>query len=317
GVDRAHFRAPRPSGALAALGCRRPIVGFFGGLDDYVIDFDLLERLAVERPGYTLVLIGDATLPLERLTRHPNVRHLGFRPYAEIPALGADFDVAIMPWLDNEWIRCCNPIKLKEYLALGLEVVTTPFPEVEHYRDFVHVAERGADFLRPIDDMVEGARAPPGPPARPNCPRCSTAPPARRRRRRPHVRHRRHPPFRRPARRRGAAAGDGGAAAAPRTRRRRLPGARRHRLRPRAPVDHRRPRLAAADALGERSGGDHVQRRDLQLPGPAPRPRGARRGAAHARRHRGAARDAALRRHRRARAPQRPVRVRVLRSFDG
>jgi glycosyltransferase involved in cell wall biosynthesis len=165
GVDRAHFAAPRPSGALTGLvptglGCRRPIVGFFGGLDDYVIDFDLLERLAVERPGYTLVLIGDATLPLDRLTRHPNVRWLGFRPYAEIPALGADFDVAIMPWLDNEWIRCCNPVKLKEYLALGLEVVTTPFPEVEHYRDFVHVAERGEDFLRRIDAVVQGARAP-------------------------------------------------------------------------------------------------------------------------------------------------------------
>lgn len=160
GVDSRHFaRRPR-TGALAGLGLKRPIVGFFGGLDDYVIDFDLLERVAVERPDYGLVLIGDATLSLERLTRHPNVRHLGFRPYAEIPELGADFDVSIMPWLDNDWIRCCNPIKLKEYLSLGQEVVTTWFPEVEHYRDHVHVAKTGDEFLARIDDVVRGARSP-------------------------------------------------------------------------------------------------------------------------------------------------------------
>lgn len=160
GVDTVHF-APRPrTNALAGTGARRPIIGFFGGLDDYVIDFDLLERLAVERPQYTLVLIGDATLPMDRLTRHGNVRHLGFRPYAEIPDLGADFDVSIMPWLDNDWIRSCNPIKLKEYLSLGQEVVTTYFPEVEHYRDFVHVARSGDEFLARIDAVVAGERAP-------------------------------------------------------------------------------------------------------------------------------------------------------------
>jgi len=158
GVDTKHFAARPRTNALTALGCKRPIIGFFGGLDDYVVDFDLMERLAVERPHYTLVLIGDATLSLERLTRHPNVRHLGFRPYAEIPNLGADFDVAIMPWLDNDWIRSCNPIKLKEYLSLGQEVVTTYFPEVEHYRDYVHVATSGDQFLARIDAVVQGAK---------------------------------------------------------------------------------------------------------------------------------------------------------------
>ena len=159
GVDTAHFRARGRTEALTGLGCKRPIIGFFGGLDDYVVDFDLLERVAVERPDYTLVLIGDATLSMERLVRHPNVQWLGFREYAEIPELGADFDVAIMPWLDNDWIRCCNPIKLKEYLSLGQEVVTTWFPEVEHYRDFVHVARNGDEFLQRIDAVVAGAKA--------------------------------------------------------------------------------------------------------------------------------------------------------------
>jgi glycosyltransferase involved in cell wall biosynthesis len=159
GVDTKHF-APRPrTGALSALGCKRPIVGFFGTIDDYLIDFDLLERLAMERPQYSLVLVGDASLPMDRLTRHPNVHHLGFRPYEDIPSLGADFDVSIMPWLDNDWIRHCNPIKLKEYLSLGQEVVTTYFPEIDHYAEHVHVARNHQEFLAQIDKVVQGATA--------------------------------------------------------------------------------------------------------------------------------------------------------------
>ncbi|MEZ6038011.1 MAG: hypothetical protein R3F29_11050 [Planctomycetota bacterium] len=160
GVDVKHFARRGRTGALDGLGLKRPIVGFFGGLDDYVIDFDLLERIAVERPDYSLVLIGDATLPMDRLTRHPNVRHLGFRPYAEIPHLGADFDVSIMPWLDNDWIRSCNPIKLKEYLSLGQEVVTTWFPEAQHYLEHLHVGRSGDEFLQRIDEVVAGKKAP-------------------------------------------------------------------------------------------------------------------------------------------------------------
>lgn len=161
GVDLPHFRSVRrPGGALAALGVRRPVLGFFGGLDDYVIDFELLHKVARAFPQATLVLIGDATLPLADLRALPNVRLLGFRPYAEIPALGVDFDVALMPWLDNDWIRACNPIKLKEYLALGLEVVTTWFPEVEHYREFVHVGADHDAFLAAIRAVLDGARAP-------------------------------------------------------------------------------------------------------------------------------------------------------------
>lgn len=160
GVDTKHF-APRPrTGKLEAFGCKRPIIGFFGGLDDYVVDFDLLELVARERPHYSLVLIGDATLPMDRLTRYPNVHHLGFRLYQEIPDLGADFDVSIMPWLYNDWIKSCNPIKLKEYLSLGQEVVTTYFPEVEHYLDHVHVAQNGEEFLEKIDAVVNGLKAP-------------------------------------------------------------------------------------------------------------------------------------------------------------
>jgi glycosyltransferase involved in cell wall biosynthesis len=133
----------------------RPRVGFFGGLDDYVVDMRLIERLAADVPDASIVLIGDATCAMDTLTTRPNVFWLGRRDHAAIPAYGRGFDVAIMPWLDNEWIRNCNPIKLKEYLALDLPVVSTPYPELEPYSDIVHVAASEADFIQHVHALLQ------------------------------------------------------------------------------------------------------------------------------------------------------------------
>ncbi|UVS82403.1 glycosyltransferase [Actinokineospora sp. UTMC 2448] len=154
GVDLKHFqrRDTLPADLAAIPG---PRIGFFGGLDDYLVDFDLLERLAEDIPEASLVLVGDTSISMERFERHPNIHWLGFKPYAEIPAYGSGFDVAIMPWLDNDWITHANPIKLKEYLALGLATVSTDFPEVRHYADRITVVQGHDAFVKAVRDVLE------------------------------------------------------------------------------------------------------------------------------------------------------------------
>lgn len=155
GVDLEHFRAvPREQQPADMRDLARPRIGFFGGLDDYIIDFDLLERIAAEFPHTSLVLIGDATCSMERFSRFPNVHWLGFQPYEKIPGYGSAFDVALMPWLDNNWIHHSNPIKLKEYLALGLPVVTVDFPEAHYYADHLAIARNADDFIAAIRRLL-------------------------------------------------------------------------------------------------------------------------------------------------------------------
>ncbi|RAS62193.1 GT2 family glycosyltransferase [Lentzea atacamensis] len=149
GVDVDHFtrRDELPADIASIPG---PRIGFFGSLDDYLVDFDLIEKVAQEFPEASVVLIGDATCSMERYARYPNVHWLDFRSYEQIPGYGSGFDVALMPWLDNDWIKHANPIKMKEYLALGLAVVSTDFPEVERYADVIRIAKGEADFIDQI-----------------------------------------------------------------------------------------------------------------------------------------------------------------------
>jgi GT2 family glycosyltransferase/glycosyltransferase involved in cell wall biosynthesis len=157
GVDFEHFSsAGRDRMAAQMTDIPGPRIGFFGGLDDYVVDFALLERVAHDLPEAHLVLIGDATCSMEDLVRYQNVHWLGACDYAILPSYGVGFDVAIMPWLHNDWIQHCNPIKVKEYLALGLPVVTTSYPEAAWLSDVIDIAADPDEFISLIEKALAG-----------------------------------------------------------------------------------------------------------------------------------------------------------------
>jgi GT2 family glycosyltransferase/glycosyltransferase involved in cell wall biosynthesis len=117
-----------------------PRIGYVGMIDGYTVDVGLLERVARDHPHAQLVLVGPVEVDLSALRALPNVHHLGVVPFTDVPSVLAGLDVALMPWLGNEWIHHCNPIKLREYLAVGLPVVSTDFPEVRRHADVVTVA---------------------------------------------------------------------------------------------------------------------------------------------------------------------------------
>lgn len=133
-----------------------PRMGFVGTIDAYTIDLELLELLADRCPDATLVLVGRIDTWVDDLLARPNVRYLGEVSFEDVPSVMAGLDVGLMPWQDNEWIAHCNPVKLKEYLAMGLPVVSTTFPEVEPYRDVVGVAADAESFVAAVRDAVRG-----------------------------------------------------------------------------------------------------------------------------------------------------------------
>ena len=79
------------------------------------------------------------------------MRYIGQIPYDDVPRYAGCFDVALMPWLMNEWIESSNPIKLREYLAVGFPIVTTQFPELAPFAEGVYVATDQGEFLAGVD----------------------------------------------------------------------------------------------------------------------------------------------------------------------
>jgi glycosyltransferase involved in cell wall biosynthesis len=132
----------------------RPILGFFGDISDKTSDISLLEHTARSLPNASLVLIGSVSADVTELRSYSNVYFLGKKPYEEIPHYGKAFDVAIMPWNQNRWIEFCNPVKTKEYLALGNPIVTMHYPEVEPYRDLVYIAKDHKEFVEQLERAI-------------------------------------------------------------------------------------------------------------------------------------------------------------------
>jgi len=143
GVEREHFatvrRRRRPHD--------RPVAGYVGVVDER-LDLQLVAELADRLPDWSIELVGPvARIDPATLPRRPNLRHAGMQPYAELPAVMARLDVALVPFALDASTRFSAPTKTLEYVAAGLPVVSTPVPDVvADLGDIVAIAAGPADF---------------------------------------------------------------------------------------------------------------------------------------------------------------------------
>jgi len=166
-VDFRHFNAVVEGGAPEPgdlAGIPRPRVGYFGSLTSSN-DQEMIRVAAEGAPDLHFVLIGRVLGDYSTLQSLPNVHFLGFKPYGELPGYGKHFDVAFMCWIMTDWIRHSNPLKTKEYLSMGLPVVSVRIEQLEReFADVVYFAEDGREFLAQIrkalaEDSEDARRA--------------------------------------------------------------------------------------------------------------------------------------------------------------
>ena len=126
------------------------MVGYVGALDSW-FDVEAVWQSALRNPQCRFVLAGRVEYqPINQLRTLPNVEFTGEIPYSQVPALLAQFRVALIPFSVNPLTLMTNPIKLYEYFSCGLPVVSAPLPEAQAMDDLVYIAATPADFASQV-----------------------------------------------------------------------------------------------------------------------------------------------------------------------
>lgn len=144
---------------------------FSGGIS-HRIDYRLLDKLVTTLPDHQFFFMGEVYLlkyyieeerdkrslqAWRQLLQRPNVHYLGAFSSEQSTYLLPLFEVGIIPYDVTDLFNYhSHPVKLYEYLAAGLPVVSTPLPSMLEYveRAPVHIADNAhqmAQVIRGID----------------------------------------------------------------------------------------------------------------------------------------------------------------------
>jgi glycosyltransferase involved in cell wall biosynthesis len=105
----------------------KPVIGYVGALQALRLDIELLNKIALAKPQWQIVLVGpeDDAFRASSLHTLPNVHFLGSKSPDGLPAYINTFDICLNPQVVNEVTRGNYPRKIDEYLAMGKPVVAT------------------------------------------------------------------------------------------------------------------------------------------------------------------------------------------------
>jgi glycosyltransferase involved in cell wall biosynthesis len=155
-VDVNLFRPDAPiAPELASI--PRPILGLVARLNE-VLDTALLSHIATARPDWSIVLVGAAAFDsgtkkaaFDALCQQPNVFHVGQRSRSEIPSWLCGFDVGLMCYVQDAWGPYVQPIKMYEYLACGLPIVSTNIVAARQLSQFIRCCETQDDWIPQLE----------------------------------------------------------------------------------------------------------------------------------------------------------------------
>jgi hypothetical protein len=106
------------------------VFGYLGVIDRW-FDWTLITSLARTYPEATIELVG----PIHKPAPEPlpsNIRCLPPVPQHQVYQVMARFHVGLIPFANNDVTAYVDPVKYYEYRAMGMNVLTTRFGEMNH-----------------------------------------------------------------------------------------------------------------------------------------------------------------------------------------
>ena len=132
------------------------IIGYIGTIDDR-LDYDMLHYLFTCLPQTRFVFVGRilSQKGLAILKKHPNVSIEGPKLPEELPAYLKTFSAGIIPFIKNTFTKGIYPMKINEYLAAGLPVISTGFGDMIEFEQLISIGDTKETFLEHCLDEIE------------------------------------------------------------------------------------------------------------------------------------------------------------------
>jgi glycosyltransferase involved in cell wall biosynthesis len=116
-----------------------PRIVIAGALSEFKIDFKLLNQIISDNAQYSFVFIGSEiegqnNKILKKISLLRNAYFLGYKKYNELPHYLKNMQIAFMPIKKNSYTRAMSPMKLNEYIASGLPIISTDLHFLEEYK---------------------------------------------------------------------------------------------------------------------------------------------------------------------------------------
>ena len=100
-------------------------------------------------------MIGRNNVSIDKYKLLKNIKFLGPKKFETLPSYCRYFDCAIMPFKINDMTLNVNPLKMREYLAAGVQVVSTALPEAKNHGSYVKIANTYDEFVLHIKEILQ------------------------------------------------------------------------------------------------------------------------------------------------------------------
>lgn len=149
----ANVRDLEPAPEIAKI--PRPRIGYFGAIDPWLVDQELIKLAGQRHPEWNWIFIGNLARGTD-IKHSSNAHFIPPVPYADLPRYAAGFDVCVLPWeTGHAFTSYGSAIKVREYLATGIPVVISPLPEYEHLSGVLRIGRSRIGFLELVADALE------------------------------------------------------------------------------------------------------------------------------------------------------------------
>ncbi len=136
----------------------KPIILYTGHVD-WRVDIDLLKTIALGHSDKILLLVGPVSLDqgtVDSLKAIPNIVFTGSKKLELLPAYLQHSKCAIIPFKCNTLTKSIYPLKINEYLAAGLPVVSTSFSEdIRQFSNVIALEDQEQNFISAIQVVID------------------------------------------------------------------------------------------------------------------------------------------------------------------